>query len=263
MADLSELEVVITRPLAQAEQWRQALRGRGATTHLLPVLEIVPIADPADLHAVKNRILALADYSKVIFVSQNAVQQAVTWIDQYWPQQPVGIQYFAVGSTTARAACEQGLRVEAASHAMNSEALLQLPALQAVKDEKVLICRGVGGRTHLGEQLFQRGARVDYCELYHRRLPADAAQRYRQLIGLWEHSQAAAGKRVVAVHSGESLQNLRQLMDDTATPALQDAVLLVPGARVAELASHLGFRRILVAENATDEAMTRALTDGI
>lgn len=267
MAELSSLEVLVTRPLAQAKKWQEDLRHRGAQTHCLPVMEITPAADPAGIQAIKTRILDLADYSKVIFVSQNAVQYALRWMDRYWPRLPVGIQYFAVGSSTANLAGDLGLEVEVAGQAMNSEALLQLPALQTVKHEKILICRGVGGRNYLSRVLTDRGAQVDYCELYHRQIPENATQGLRQLLQRWEETGNRARERVLSVHSGESLQNLNELIDAVvgSEPGralrVKEMRLLVPGARVAELAGQLGFHRVLVADNATDEAMSRALLE--
>lgn len=267
MDSLRDVEIVITRPRTQALRWRDVLNERGANTHLLPVLEIVPVSDARELEAVKSRILALAEYAKVVFVSQNAVEQTADWIDRYWPQPPLGVRYFAVGETTAAAARDCGLEVVAAEQAMNSEALLALPALQTVKNEKILICRGLGGRTLLGEQLRERGAQVDYCELYERRLPAAASAEFGLLIPQLRAAREAGRQLVIAVHSGESLQNFTQLLHEhrelQADVELRSAVVLVPGARVAELASSLGFRRILVAANATDDAMTQAIVDGL
>ncbi|MCW8195484.1 uroporphyrinogen-III synthase [Proteobacteria bacterium 005FR1] len=263
MNNLQGLAIVITRPRAQALKWQKGLQAMGASTYLLPILEIAPVSDSAAVEAVKTRILALADYDKIIFVSQNAVQHAMDWIDRYWPQLPVGIRYFAVGGATAAAAREWGLEITAADEAMNSEALLALSELQAVENEKILICRGLGGRTHLGEQLFQRGAQVDYCELYERRLPASAEADVARLAPELIRNREAGSRIVIAVHSGESLQNLSRVLKRNGNAELKSAVLLVPGARVAELASSLGFRHILVAENATDEAMTRALLEGL
>jgi uroporphyrinogen-III synthase len=263
MKTLQGLAIVITRPRAQALKWQKALQAKGVSTHLLPVLEIAPVSDPAAVESVKTRVLALSDYNKVVFVSQNAVQHAMDWIDRYWPQLPVGIRYFAVGGATATAAREWGLEITAAEEAMNSEALLALSELQSVENEKILICRGLGGRTHLGEELRQRGAQVDYCELYERRLPAGAEAGLARLLPELTRAREAGKRIIVAVHSGESLQNLSRVLQRQGSAELKSTVLLVPGARVAELASSLGFRHILVAENATDEAMTRALVEGL
>ncbi|MGQ9424894.1 uroporphyrinogen-III synthase [Gilvimarinus sp. F26214L] len=267
--DLQGLDVVITRPAAQARQWEQDLRKRGASTFLLPVMEIEAVRTAAEREAVKRCILNLAEYQKVIFVSRNAVAEAMEWVDRYWPQNPVGIQYFAVGSATARAAEARGLTVHAADQAMNSEALLELEGLKTVADAKVLIFRGVGGRSFLAEQLRARGAQVDFCELYHRRLPAEAAARFSDLLERWRQPPEATGpERAVAVHSGESLLNFNQLLEGGApaefrTRLLEQVMIVVPGARVAELASELGFGRILVALNATDESMAEALSRGL
>src|SRR5690606_8524052 len=212
-----------------------------------------------ELQHVKERILALADYQKVVFVSRNAVQHAWEWIDRYWPQLPVNIRYFAVGSATASAASEYGLHVEAAGEAMNSEALLQLPALQSVAHEKILICRGRGGRDFLAENLRARGARVDFCELYHRRLPEAARGQLADFLRQRKHSKT---ELVLAAHSGESLENLNRLIDELPTEdraMLRGSFMLVPGERVADLARGLGFERVITALNATDAVMTETL----
>lgn len=263
--DLGGYEIVIGRPLAQARTWEQELQQRGASTHLLPVMEIVPVTEPAQQEAIKRRILTLSDYHKVVFVSRNAVQHAMEWVDRYWPQQPIGVEYFAVGSATAQVARERGLRVEAAGEAMNSEAMLELPGLQDVNQQKILIFRGVGGRNFFSEQLRQRGAQVDFCELYERVIPAEAEVYLRELSAAWER-RTSKRRWVLALHSGESLQNLTQLVNTKTDPGLltdlqANALCLVPGDRVGDLARQLGYQNILVALNATDAAMAQALAD--
>lgn len=259
MVDLRHLQVLITRPLEQAREWERELRGLGADTALLPVMSIEPVSEPAELQRVKERMMALADYQKVVFVSRNAVQHAWEWIDRYWPQLPAHIRYFAVGSATASAASEYGLHVEAAGEAMNSEALLRLPALQSVAHEKILICRGRGGRDFLAENLRARGAQVDFCELYHRRLPEAARGQLADFLRTRQHSEA---ELVLAAHSGESLENLNRLIGDLSVgdqALLRGSYLLVPGERAADLARSLGFDRVIAALNATDAVMTETL----
>lgn len=107
----------------------------------------------------------------------------------------------------------------------------------------------------MGQTLEDRGARVSYCELYHRRCPADANDHWRQLV-LAELPR----QTVLSVHSGESLDNLTQVLRAASRQECFDLPLLVPGKRVAERAAAQGFGpRIIVAANATDEAMTQAL----
>jgi len=137
--------------------------------------------------------------------------------------------------------------------------------LQAIDGEKILIFRGCGGRGHLAEELRKRGAWVDYCELYERVLPPIASEQLQQLFV----STETPGKQVVvSLHSGESLQNLLAVL--TQLPAAQQAeahtwlhniLLLVPSQRIVAAAQAAGFKRIICAENATDNAMTVALLD--
>lgn len=261
--DLCDYDIVIGRPLAQAREWQKLLQERGAKTQLLPVMEIVPVDEPAQQQAIKTKVLALADYNKVVFVSRNAVQHAMEWVDRYWPQLPAGLEYFAVGSATADAARDWGLNIAAAGEAMNSEAMLELPGLRDVQQQKILIFRGVGGRNFFSEQLRRRGARVDFCELYQRRIPAEAEHYLNQLMTAWELRRS---KRtwVLALHSGESLQNLTRLLAEKANPQFSaqiknEALCLVPGERVGDLAQQLGYRNVLVALNATDAEMAQTL----
>src|SRR5690606_2690658 len=147
-------------------------------TVLAPLLELQPVTDDRQRQSIKNQVINFDLFQKAIFVSQNAVNFALDWLDEYWPQLPVGVEYFAVGETTARALQTHGLRVSALTAAetgaMNSETLLSEPELREVAGEKIIIFRGCGGRGHMGEILRERGAHVSYCELYQRHLPDSA-----------------------------------------------------------------------------------------
>ncbi len=263
---LAGWHVLVARPLAQAQPWALSLAALGARPHLVPLLGLAPVTGPEQVQAIKNQMLEFDLFHKAIFVSQNAVDFGLRWLDDYWPQLPSGIQYFGVGAATARRLAAQGLTVSALGvtedGAMNSESLLQAPELQSqqVAGERIVIFRGCGGRGRLAEVLTSRGARVSYCEVYRRFLPPDAEAALRDFA-----LQTQGESRAVAVHSGETLDNLRQLL---ARPSLagilspseiEELPLLLPGERVAAMARAAGFRRVIPAENATDLAMTQAL----
>lgn len=256
--------VVITRPEAQAAPWAEQLQSLGFSCARLNLLEISPVAEDDKIRAIKNKILDFDLYQKVIFVSQNAVDYGMGWLEDYWPQLPMGIDYFAVGATTAKKLASFGVAVQdlavSASGGMTSEDLLSAEHLQDVDGEKILIFRGCGGRGHLAEELRKRGAWVDYCELYERGLPVTAREQLLQLIS------SADTQIILSLHSGESLQNLMavfaQLTSAERTTAwawLHNNILLVPSQRIVEAAQAAGFKRIICAENATDNAMTAAL----
>lgn len=256
--------VVITRPKAQAEPWAAQLQARGFAAELLELLAICPLVGADQQRAIQNRVLDFDLYQKAIFVSQNAVRYGLEWLDKYWPQLPIGIEYFAVGAATARGLLNEGLAVEdlaqSESGSMTSEALLQSPALQQVAGEKIVIFRGLGGRGHLAEILRERGAQVDYCEVYQRQLPEAASEQLQLLLNKRQEWQKYTN--VMALHSGESLQNLQHLISQLPrdlAELLRQSYLLVPSERVAQLAGQAGFAAVLCATNATDGAMTQAL----
>ncbi len=259
---LQGLRVLVTRPAAQARKWEQRLHAYGAATLTVPLMAIEPLADNSAVQMIKTRVMALAQYQHVIFVSQNAVQYGLQWIDQYWPQLPFGVPFYAVGSATAKGLQAYGCSVTAAGHTMNTEALLSLPSLQTVKNHKVLIFRGQGGRPTLAEELEKRGAQVDYCELYRRDFPREHAL---QTLLSSDFCHTAEHQDIVAVHSGEALENWLALQTNLADTAPQQAAycrdlpVLLPGERVATLAQRTHVKRIIMADNASDDGMLQAL----
>lgn len=265
--DLSQLRVLVTRPLPQAEPWCERLRELGIKALTVPVLALNPVTDEAQRQAIKNVVLDFDVYQKAIFVSQNAVDFAMQWLEDYWPQLPQGIRYFAVGETTAARCRHHGLTVSALETAnrgdMNSESLLQAAELQQVRGEKIVIFRGCGGRGKMAEVLRSRGAQVTYCELYQRRIPIQAQA---QLRAFFMDPETWQSHLVIALHSGESLEHFVSVLlaltqDPTFAPAqcVLQLPVLVPGERVTELAKAKGFAKVITAENATDKAMTAAL----
>lgn len=268
-SSVQDFRVVITRPEAQAAPWAEHLQALGFECARVNLLDIVAVSDEQKIRAIKNKILDFDLYQKVIFVSQNAVDCGMAWLEDYWPQLPIGIDYFAVGATTAKKLADYGVRVQdlavSNSGGMTSEDLLNAEHLQDVDGEKILIFRGCGGRGHLAEKLRERGAWVDYCELYERVLPAQAPE---QLLQLMADTDAKNTKIVMSLHSGESLRNLLAALaqltsaqQQSLSTWLRNLFVLVPSQRIADTAQAAGFARIICAENATDSAMTAALLD--
>lgn len=266
MIESLHYRVVITRPEAQAAPWAAQLESLGFATARLNLLALAAVEDETKIRAIKNKILNFDLYQKAVFVSQNAVDYGMAWLENYWPQLPTGIDYFAVGSTTAKKLASYGLHVQdlavSATGGMTSEDLLGASHLQNVDGEKILIFRGCGGRGHLAEELRKRGATVDFCELYERLLPDIAAAQLTELIATETESAAL----ILCLHSGESLQNLQIAISrlDAAQQQktfahLQSSLLLVPSQRLVREAQSAGFKCIIGAENATDDAMTAAL----
>jgi len=185
-------------------------------------------------------------------------------------QLPASIEWYGIGAATIGEFAHWGIAAHGGSAGATSEALLARSELQSVRSETVLILRGVGGRETLASVLRERGATVDYAECYRRSAPQlDAGQ--QQLL-------RRAAFDAVCVNSAETLHNLWHYLRLGSEPPASGLAeqgsaatelpmhyrrmaLIVPSARVAQLAANLGFLSIVNAANAGTAATLVALQE--
>jgi uroporphyrinogen-III synthase len=194
-------------------------------------------------------------YCAVIVVSKPAARIGIDLVSRFWPRPPA-LKWFSVGAATAQILKDHGLDVSFPAQGDDSEALLDLPQLReaiARPEPRVLIMRGEGGRELLAERLRERGASVEYLELYRRDLP--------------QYPPAALPDRIKAerlnglvVSSGQGFEHLLQLAGD-AWPQLAQLPLFVPSPRVAELARAAGALTVVDCRGASAAALLTALRE--
>jgi len=172
---LKDKWIVVTRPEHQAKKLCKRLKKAGAEVILFPLIEISP---PDDLSLVKQKLSKLTEYDLIIFISPNAVEECLKWLDATLLQ---GMTIASVGAKTTKKLLSHGIHVNISPQKnYNSEALLALPDMQKFglsasgKPHKVAILRGEGGREHLKKSLDKQGCAVDYIELYKRSCPQDS-----------------------------------------------------------------------------------------
>lgn len=240
--------VLVTRPAGPASDGLcKALASEGYEVFSQPLLTLQGL-DQLLPH--QRRLLQrLDEYQHVIFVSTNAVRFGVAQIESFWPQLPVGLNWYAVGAATARVLAERGIEAATPERHMTSEGLLALPALQSVDDQRVLIVKGEGGRGMLRSELVARGSRVDELACYRRGRPEVSRDVLLRRLQDW-------GIDIILVSSGEGLTNLLLLLTRAETTKLN---VVVPSQRVARIAREAGCAQVLVANNASDAAMLQAL----
>ncbi|BBB27826.1 uroporphyrinogen-III synthase [Amphritea japonica] len=257
--------ILVTRPAHQAAGQAALLEGSGLEPVLLPLLEITPVdASDPDFNLLKSKVMDLDLYHKVIFISANAVTCGIDLIDQYWPQLPIGIEWLAIGRQTAAQLNSLGITATQPSNGYDSEALLSLPQLQQIATDKILIMRGKGGRETLAEQLSQRGAIVEYADLYRRTAPHYTSEQISSIISNTNNSSArAAPLAAVLITSGEALNNLTQLMTEHSFKPLLHTTLVVPSERVARIAAELGYTRVITASGPDNQAMAETVLSTI
>lgn len=248
--DLHGMTVLLTRPARQSEGIVAAIERSGGKVCQLPLLEIEPLNDPEELEIVKQKILNLDRYSKAIFISTNAAELGLQWIDRYWPQLPADLEAFAVGPGTAAVLRRMSWPVHCSERGVTSEDLLALPPLRQVQGERIALFRGKGGRELLAETLRERGAEVDYLELYHRRTPDYTNDAADELI-------SRDPVEAIVITSAQILDVLVHLFSDNAE--VKTLPVIVPSQRVLEQARNAGFTRVFNAGGANDDAIMAAL----
>ncbi|MEH6557714.1 MAG: uroporphyrinogen-III synthase [Oceanicoccus sp.] len=248
-------KVLVTRPQGQADELVVSIEAAGGRAIHCPVIVIEPLADSDNVQRQqgKQRFMSLDQFQHVIFISSNAVKYGLQWIDQYWPQLPVDILWYGIGRSTTQLLQQEGVPVSDTVElgAMNSESLLQQKSLQELSHQKVLIVRGVGGRDYLHSVLQQRGAVVEYAECYRRKVAAASTELIEKIK---EHDI-----NTVCLNSGDSVENFCQLVGSEHWSIIKDLLIVVPGARVAEIAGKKGFENVVCAENASNQAMITAI----
>ncbi|MEM8560749.1 MAG: uroporphyrinogen-III synthase [Pseudomonadota bacterium] len=244
--------VLVTRPAGQEESLSSAVAAMGHSVHHFALMRIQALAElsPDAMASIQD----LERYQHVIFISSNAVRLGMGWIEAYWPQLPTDMHWYAVGNSTAKDLEAYGLKPEIPVSDMSSEGLLALPQLSEVNGHRVLIVKGVGGRQTLAHVLTARGAMVHELACYRREMAVAATGYLAQRLNAWDTD-------LVMITSGEGLRNMLSLLSPAETSKFSAVAMLVPSARVADIARRSGFTRVIVAENASDEAMLHALSE--
>jgi len=234
-AALAGRGIVVTRPAQQAGPLAARIRAAGGHPILFPVLEIV---DTGDLQPLIDVIDRLDDYQLAVFISPNAVVRAMKQlgIRRTWP---ASLRVAAIGKGSVRELERYGVAgVIAPDRQFDSEHLLELPELQAVAGQRIVIFRGDGGRELLGDTLKARGARVDYVECYRRARPQAAAT---PLLAAWD----ADALHAVTITSSEGMRNLYEMVGKAGRARLCGTPVFAPHPRIAAVARELGVGRVI------------------
>ncbi len=268
------MRVIVTRPEREAQRWVRDLCGHGLEALALPLIQIGPVRDQANLIAAAQNS---DGYVGIMFVSANAV-------DYFFACNPSlaiklgasgtgnsGTRAWATGPGTVRALRRTGValgRIDAPpsdAAQFDSEALWQIVGSKVRSGERVLIVRGVdafdgsepsggSGREWFAQKLASTGAHVDYVVSYQRLVPQLGAVE-RELA-----HQAAIDQSIWLFSSAQAVRNLQ-----TALPEQPwgQARALATHARIAAMARNAGFgvvwesrptlQDVLAALKSTDE----------
>ena len=245
------LNVLVTRPKNQADELCALIENNGAIPVRFPVLDIISYGS---IQEISEKLSRLDQYQWLFFVSTNAVNFALSAndgkIDSFKE-----IRLCAIGKQTATALRNVGLEVELVPEQnFSSEAVLEMPGLQNLSGQSCLIIRGKGGRELLKESLEQRGAKVDYLEVYQRVMPESNLLPVKKLL-------SSNQLDVITITSGEALQNFISMLVGNEVQIFS-ILLVVISERIKQLATKMGFKRVTVAEAPSDAALVKAIFNG-
>jgi len=258
---LAHIRVLVTRPAHQAKALCDAFKALGAQVMSLPAIEIraaeqYSAQTPAQTTQ-PDWIKHLTDFDFAIFISPNAVEygSALMLAQGNIPDK---LKLVTIGKASAEtlSQCTGRAADILPRDEFSSEALLALKPMQteSISGKNILIIRGNGGREYLADVLKQRGAKVEYAEVYQRCLPQVDG---KILAEIWDDEPPD----IVTITSAEGLKNLLQLTGEHYQGLLRNTPLVVVTRSLVLLARELGFcNDIIVAARASNKALLDGVT---
>lgn len=174
MPPLTGLRVVVTRAEHQSEGLAAAFERAGARVELLPLLEVVPPADPRPL---ERAAAEAGSYDWIVFTSTNAVEAFLPLTGPL----PETVKIGAVGPATAEALRHFGIDPDLTAPKAEAEGLAAELASQ-VAGKRVLLPQAADARPALLAGLREAGAGAVAVIAYDKRLPPDAPARAAELF---------------------------------------------------------------------------------
>jgi uroporphyrinogen-III synthase len=250
--------MLVTRPLAQAVSLVRAIEAAGGKASVLPTLDILPVADSATLDAA---LASLSQYNLVVFVSANAVREAIARCSVLGLSGlDVISQAAAPGPGTAAALVAAGARnVVAPPARFDSEGLIAELAARVVQPTRVLILRGADeeaagggtGREELARWLREKGASVEVQACY---------RRVHARLDPSELAAMIAGRAPDAtlVTSSEGGRALVAMLGKQGVSWIAGVPVFVPHQRIAQAMDMAGFGEVHVTDGG-DVGLMRGL----
>jgi uroporphyrinogen-III synthase len=171
------LRIVVTRAEHQSEGLILAFEAAGFQIESLPLLEIVPPADPRTLERAASE---LALYDWVVFTSANAVE---AFLPLTGGGVPPRLRIAAVGPATAEALRTWEIEPHLTASKSDAEGLVAELGPLVSRRQRVLLPQAADARPALLDGLVRAGAEAVPVMAYGKRLPEDAPRRAAELFG--------------------------------------------------------------------------------
>ena len=251
--------VVITRALAQADDFAAELQKYGAEVVLCPTIEISGLDSYERLD---EAIDHLYGYDWLVFTSVNGVDhffQRLKARDRH-PSDIDELRVCAIGEATAERLNGLHVHVDVVPEEFKAEGVFEalktfVGGSDGIKNLNVLIPRASVARDYLPRALEALGARVDVVPAYRTSLPANLD---RGRIA----AMLSGGTDCIAFTSSSTVKNLALLFDtQDLSEALAGVSIACIGDITATTAAHYGLKVEIQPDEFTIPALARAIAD--
>jgi uroporphyrinogen-III synthase len=261
---LTNKRILITRTRRQASDLAAQLEALGATTLLIPTIEIIVPASYAPLDAALTQ---LDTYDWLLFTSANAVEifhQRLTSRSNSESDPPSPSNSLhqtnsklpkiaVIGPATSRAVQGIGLTVDLIPPQYIAESLATALTPHA-PGSKMLLIRAAEARDHLPGTLIAAGATVTIAEAYRNQIPPDSIPALQQLF-----SSPAIYPDAITFTSASTATNLFTLLEAAGLTLPPNIVLVSIGPITSRTLRDLGHPSTVEAADPTIPALIQSL----
>jgi len=246
---LTGIRVVVTRAEAQASELARRLAEAGAIVAPLPLIEVIPPADPRPLARAASE-LPLYDWA--VLTSANGARAL---LDAAEGSLPARLAIAVVGNATAAVLREAGVEPRIVATKGNAEVLLAELGPH-VAHRRVLLPQAADARPLLAQGLEAAGADLTIVIAYDKRLPPDTPARAAVLfpsapVGWVTFTSGGIARRFADLFEGAWPERRRDLLAASIGPVTS-----------ADLRA-LGVEPAVEAAQPTDEALVAGIVDRV
>ena len=244
--------IVITRPVEQAGEFADILRGEGARVIYFPTIKIMP---PENFDDLDRAIDNIEKYHWIVFTSVNGVKFFFKRLDDLNKdiRDLKGIRICAIGPATSAAVENYGIRIDIIPDDYISEAVLEKFKEQEIRGKNILLPRAEIASDVIPEGLLKLGANVDVAVAYR------TVSSGRDRTEIYELTDQGKVDVITFTSPSTAINFLNIMGEDIHLP--ENIKIACIGPVTAAAAEKLGFKVDIMPETYTVSGLVEALVE--